>query len=43
MQMKDGSSLLVIPKAGKIIGMILETHSSTEEIANRINAGLSVK
>jgi len=43
MQMKDGSSLLVIPKAGKIICMILEAHSSTEKIANRVNAGLSVK
>jgi len=43
MQMKDGSSLLILPKAGKIIGLILEAHSSTEEIANRINTGLSVK
>ena len=43
MQMKDGSSMLIIPKAGKIIGMILEAHSSTEEIANRINTDLSVK
>jgi hypothetical protein len=43
MQMKDGSSLLIIPKAGIIIGLIIETHRSSDEIANRINTGLSAK
>jgi len=43
MQMEDGSSILVIPKAGKILGMVLESHSSADEIASRINTGLSVK
>ena len=43
MQMNDGSSMLIIPKAGKILGMILETHSSAEEITSRINTGLSGK
>lgn len=43
MQMKDGSSLLIMPKAGIIIGMILEEHSTTEEIASKINTDLSTK
>ena len=43
MHMKDGSSLLILPKAGKILGMVLDAHSSVSEISNQINAGLSVK
>lgn len=43
MQMKDSSSLLIIPKAGKILGMILEAHSSASEVSNRIATDLSAK
>ncbi len=43
MQMKDGSSLLIIPRSGIIIGMILEEHSTIEEIASQIRTGLSTK
>lgn len=43
MQMKDSSSLLIIPKAGKILGMILESHSSATEVSNRIASDLSAK
>ncbi len=43
MHMEDGTSILIIPKAGKIIGLMLEEHSSADEIASRINTGLSVK
>ncbi len=43
MEMKDGSSLLILPKAGKILGMVLDAHSSVSEVSNQISAGLSVK
>ncbi len=43
MQMKDGSSLLIMPKTGKILGMILDAHSSASEVTSQINTGLSVK
>lgn len=43
MEMKDGSSLLILPKAGKILGMVLEAHSSAVEVSKQINTGLSVK
>ncbi len=42
MQLKDGGSLLIMPKSGKILGMILDPHSSATEITNQINSGLSV-
>jgi len=42
MQMKDGSSLLIIPKSGNILGMILEANYSAVEITKQIRADLSV-
>lgn len=43
MQMQDNTSLLIIPKSGKIVAMILESHSSVAEVTNRISTGLSAK
>lgn len=40
LQMKDGSSLLILPLAGKIMGMVLEAESSADEIVSRIQASL---
>ncbi len=39
-QLKDGSSLLMLPKAGKILGLILEAHSSATEVSSQISAAL---
>ena len=41
MQMKDGTSLLILPLAGKIIGMILDVGSSVDEVINRIQSDLA--
>lgn len=43
MQMQDGSSLLILPKAGKILGLVLNPLSSASEISSQINSGLSVQ
>ncbi len=43
MQMKDGSSLLILPKAGKILGLVLNPLSSASEISSQINSGLAAK
>ena len=43
MQMKDGTSLLILPLAGKIIGMILDVGSSADEVINQIKSDLTGK
>lgn len=43
LQMEDGSSLLILPLAGKIIGMILNAESSADEVVNQIQTALSIK
>jgi len=43
MQMEDGTSLLIIPKAGKILGMILTPNSSAIDVADRIHAAFAIK
>jgi hypothetical protein len=43
MQMKDGTSLLILPLAGKIIGMILDVGSSADEVINRIQSDSAPK
>lgn len=43
MHMKDGSSLFILPKAGKILALLLDAQSSVAEIVNQITKGLSVK
>ena len=42
-QMKDGKSLLILPLAGKIIGVILDIGSSADEIINQIQSELIAK
>lgn len=42
MHMKDGGSLLILPKAGTILGMVLDQHSSAVEISDQINKALSL-
>jgi hypothetical protein len=43
MQMKDGTSLLILPLAGKIVGMILDVGSSVDEVINKIQSDLTGK
>ncbi len=43
MQMKDGKHLLILPLAGKIIGVILGIGSSADEIINQIQSELLAK
>jgi len=43
MQMEDGTSLLIIPKAGKILGMILDANSQATDVANQIHAAFTIK
>ncbi len=43
MQMEDGTSLLIIPKAGKILGMILTPDSSATDVADQIHAAFAIK
>ena len=43
MQMKDGTSLLILPLAGKIIGMLLDVGSSADEVINQIQSDLTAK
>ncbi|MCK5099122.1 MAG: hypothetical protein KAR45_13525 [Desulfobacteraceae bacterium] len=43
MQMKDGTSLLILPLAGKIVGMVLDVDSSVDEVINKIQSDLTVK
>lgn len=43
MQMEDGTSLLIIPKAGKILGMILEANSSGADVADQIHSAFAIK
>lgn len=42
MHMKDGGSLLILPKAGTILGMVLDSHSSAVEISDQIDEALSI-
>lgn len=41
LQMKDGTSLLILPLAGKIMGMLLNADSSADEVVGQIQTGLS--
>ena len=43
MQMKDGTSLLILPLAGKIVGVLLDVGSSADEIINQIQSDLTAK
>lgn len=43
MQMDDGTSLLIIPKSGKILGMILDAHSPATDVVNQINTAFAIK
>jgi len=43
MLMEDGTSLLIIPKAGKILGMILETDSQATDVADKIHAAFAIQ
>ena len=43
MQMEDGTSLLIIPKAGKILGMTLDENSSAEDVADQIHAAFAIQ
>ncbi len=43
MQMEDGTSLLIIPKAGKILGMILDVNSQATDVADQIHAAFAIK
>ena len=43
MQMENGTSLLIIPKAGKILGMILYANSQANDVANHIHAAFANK
>ncbi len=43
MQMEDGTSLLIIPKAGKILGMILDANSSADDVADQIRSAFAIK
>ena len=42
MHMKDGNSLLILPKSGKILGMVLDSHSTATEISEQIDEALSI-
>jgi hypothetical protein len=43
MQMQDGTSLLIIPKSGKILGMILDANSQATDVADQIHAAFAIK
>ena len=43
MQMEDGTSLLIIPKAGKILGMILTPDSSAIDVTDQIHSAFAIK
>ena len=43
LQMDDGSSLLVLPLAGHIMGMLLQAESSADEVVNQVQVALTAK
>jgi Domain of unknown function (DUF4388) len=43
MQMEDGTSLLIVPKDGKILGMILNPDSSAIDVADQIHSAFAIK
>lgn len=43
LQMQDGTSLLILPLAGKIMGMVLQAESSADEIVSQIQVALTEK